>query len=101
MVNTIAQWRLNFRDTYGILPSLHVREDFLRCCQIEGDCWVWRGEPTFQIGNHRYDPVRLAHVFLIGPLAPDMNVRSTCGKSCCMPDHMECFTESKVAAHHE
>lgn len=98
MVNAISHWRSQFLESYGVLPPLLARTEFLAFCKIEEECWVWKGEPTYQIGRRRYDPLHLAHVFLIGTLSPDVAVRSTCGKTCCMPDHLECFTESKLSA---
>lgn len=86
------RWRRAIRDAYGFVPDKWERERFLRDVSIEGCCWVWRGNAQWHdLNGKRYNPQRLAYLMLKGGLDEKERVGSTCGKQCCLPDHMVTF----------
>lgn len=89
-------WREWVEKTFGFAPDKWERERFLRHCHIDGDCWVWNGPDKYVVDGVGYKPLKMAFAMLRGPAKG--NVKSTCGKVCCMPKHMACFTETKETA---
>ena len=96
MSNT-TDWQQRVHQAFGFYPKPWERERLLEKCKIQGDCWVWKGGDHFVMDDRRYAPIAMAYVMLKGPIPANHKVGSTCGKTCCMPEHLVCFTQSKVA----
>lgn len=85
-------WRRWFRKTYGFTPEKWERERFMRNLTITGACWLWTGPARYNIDGKLYDPIKMAHVFFRGPVPKGYQVSTTCGHTCCMKAHLQCFT---------
>ena len=96
MATPLHKWQMRFKEAYGVKIGRWERERFLAHCNIEGDCWVWQGPDMWAIEGARYEPARVGFLFLKGTLARNQSVGTTCGKVCCCPDHMYCFTASSA-----
>lgn len=71
------------------------QEAFWRKVGKSDGCWEWAGavdgdHGRFSFRQHRYCAHRVAWELTHGPLAPNKNLRHTCGnRSCVNPDHLE------------
>lgn len=86
---TPFEWRENIRQRYGIDAEIDTRERFLKSCRIVKDCWLWSRRGRFSIGRKTMRPSEMAYLMLVGPLAADDDVTTTCGDhKCCSPEHL-------------
>lgn len=72
-----------------------LQEAFWKKVHKSDDCWEWTGSidgdhGRFSFRQHRYCAHRIAWELTYGPLAPNKNLRHTCGNRACVnPYHLE------------
>jgi len=91
-MSNVADWQRRVEHAYGFHPKPWERERLLEKCKITGDCWEWKGPAKFTIDGNQFPVLPMAYTMLKGDVPKDHKVMSTCGKLCCMPGHMVCFT---------
>jgi hypothetical protein len=77
-----------------IAPAPEVEQIFWERVDMEGDCWLWlsthrEGVGVFAVGGRILYAHRLAFAIFRGSVAPNADVRRTCGNLACVrPLHL-------------